>query len=77
MKGEHVELGPAGLLVIKGPWPSMLRTLYNDDERFKEVYWEKYAKQGWYFTGDGAFCDKHGYYMIIGRIAWPLILEVA
>ena len=67
-EGEEVPQGHSGLLVIKSPWPSMLRTLYGDHERFKEVYWSKYAKQGWYFTGDGAFCDKNGYYMIIGRI---------
>lgn len=67
-EGEEVPLGHSGLLVIKGPWPSILRTLYGDHDRFKEVYWSQYAKQGWYFTGDGAFCDKNGYYMIIGRI---------
>lgn len=67
-EGEEVPQGHAGLLVIKGPWPSMLRTLFGDDERYKDVYWAKYEKQGWYFTGDGAFCDKNGYYMIIGRI---------
>jgi acetyl-CoA synthetase len=67
-EGEEVPPGHAGLLVVKGPWPSMLRTLYGDDARYKEVYWSQYAKQGWYFTGDGAFCDKSGYYMIIGRI---------
>ena len=66
--GTAVGPGQSGLLVVTQPWPSMLRTLYGDNERFKEVYWEKYAKQGWYFTGDGAFCDKDGYYMIIGRI---------
>jgi len=66
--GEEVEQGHSGLLVVKEPWPSMLRTLYGDDERFKEVYFEKFAKQGWYLTGDGAFCAKDGYYMIIGRL---------
>jgi acetyl-CoA synthetase len=67
-EGKEVDAGHSGLLVITNPWPSMLRTLYRDDERYKEVYWSKYAKQGWYFTGDGAFCDKNGYFMIIGRI---------
>jgi len=58
----------SGLLVVQKPFPSMLRTLYGDDARYKEVYWSKFAKQGWYFTGDGAFQDKDGYFMIIGRI---------
>ena len=67
-EGNEVPEGQSGLLVITHPWPSMLRTLYEDDERFEEVYWSKFAKQGWYFTGDGAYKDKDGYYMIIGRI---------
>jgi acetyl-CoA synthetase len=58
----------SGLLVIKEPWPSMLRTLYGDDERYKEVYFSKFAEEGWYLTGDGAFRDKDGYFMIIGRL---------
>ncbi|MBL7649754.1 MAG: acetate--CoA ligase [Candidatus Hydrogenedentes bacterium] len=67
-EGEEVPAGHSGLLVIKEPWPSMLRGLYGDNERFKEVYFSKFAKQGWYLTGDGAFCAKDGYYMIIGRL---------
>jgi len=67
-EGEEVPAGHSGLLVIKEPWPSMLRGLYGDDERFKEVYFSKFEKQGWYLTGDGAFCAKDGYYMIIGRL---------
>ncbi len=67
-EGNEVPEGQSGLLVITHPWPSMLRTLYGDPERFKEVYWSKFEKQGWYFTGDGAYKDKDGYYMIIGRI---------
>ncbi len=67
-EGEEVEAGHSGLLVIRKPWPSMLRTLYGDDRRFREVYWARFEKQGWYFTGDGAFFDKNGYCMIIGRI---------
>ena len=66
--GNEVEGMNSGTLVIKDPWPSMLRTLYNDDARFKEVYWEKFEKQGWYLAGDGAFRDKDGYFMIIGRL---------
>ncbi|MBI2432908.1 MAG: acetate--CoA ligase [Candidatus Hydrogenedentes bacterium] len=66
--GEEVDAGHSGLLVVRRPWPAMLRTLYGDDERFQEVYWSKYEQQGWYFTGDGAFRDQNGYFMIIGRI---------
>ncbi len=67
-EGEPVDGMHSGLLVIQEPWPSMLRTLYGDDERFKDVYFSKFAKQGWYLTGDGAFRDKDGYYLIIGRL---------
>ncbi|MCH7909961.1 MAG: acetate--CoA ligase [Candidatus Hydrogenedentes bacterium] len=67
-EGEEVDGMNSGLLVITEPWPSMLRTLYGDDERYREVYYSKFAEQGWYLTGDGAFCDKDGYYMIIGRL---------
>jgi acetyl-CoA synthetase len=66
--GNSVDSGQSGLLVVKEPWPSMLRTLWGDDERFEEVYWSKYRQQGWYFTGDGAYKDDKGYFMIIGRI---------
>jgi acetyl-CoA synthetase len=64
------EVGPdhSGMLVIKRPWPAMLRTLYGDPERFQETYWSQFADQGWYFTGDGAYCHEDGYHMIIGRI---------
>lgn len=66
--GKQVDHSHSGLLVLQKPWPAMLRTLYGDDGRYLETYWSKYRKQGWYFTGDGAFQDKDGYYMIIGRI---------
>jgi len=66
--GDPVPTGGSGLLVLQQPWPSMLRTLYGDDQRFKDVYWSKYEQQGWYLTGDGAYFDKNGYCMIIGRI---------
>jgi acetyl-CoA synthetase len=67
-EGNEVDANHSGLLVVSEPWPGMLRTLYNDDERFQEVYWSKFEKQGWYFTGDGAYRDHNGYFMIIGRI---------
>ena len=55
-----------GFLVIKSPWPSMLRTLYGDDERYERTYWRTY--KGWYFTGDGARRDMDGYFWIMGRV---------
>ena len=63
-----VEPGEEGKLVIKAPWPGMARTIYGDAERFKEVYWKDYEKQGWYKAGDSARMDKDGYFWIIGRI---------
>jgi len=66
--GDEVDDLHSGLLVIQEPWPAMLRTLYGDDERYNEVYWSKYRKQGWYLAGDGAFRDRDGYFMIIGRL---------
>jgi hypothetical protein len=56
-----------GYLVIKKPWPSMLRTLWRDNERYISAYWEKF-KQGYYVAGDSAHRDKDGYYWIMGRI---------
>lgn len=55
-----------GFLVIKKPWPSMLRTIYGDPERFKKQYWSEIPHV--YFTGDGARRDKDGYFWIVGRI---------
>jgi acetyl-CoA synthetase len=66
--GRSVGPGAGGYLVLKRPWPSMLRTLWGDDERYREIYWSKYAEQGWYFTGDGAHLDEDGYYWIVGRV---------
>lgn len=67
-KGEDVADNEAGLLVIKQPWPSMLRTLWNDADRFKETYWERFEKQGYYLAGDGAMRDSDGCHWILGRI---------
>ncbi len=66
MKGNSVPLGSGGYLVIRRPWPSMLRTIWGDDERFKKQYWSQIP--GMYFTGDGARRDKDGYFWILGRI---------
>jgi acetyl-CoA synthetase len=55
-----------GKLVITRPWPSMLRTLWGDDERYLRQYWSEVP--GAYFTGDGARQDEDGYFWIVGRI---------
>jgi acetyl-CoA synthetase len=62
-KGESVE---AGYLVLKKPWPAMLRGIYGDPERFVKQYWSQIP--GMYFTGDGAKRDKDGYLWLLGRI---------
>ena len=64
--GEKVPLGSGGFLVIKKPWPSMLRTVYGDPDRYVRQYWSDIP--GVYFTGDGAREDKDGYFWIMGRV---------
>jgi acetyl-CoA synthetase len=64
--GKPVEAGQ-GLLVLQRPWPSMLRTLYKEDDRFIETYFSKFGKET-YLVGDAARKDKDGYLWIIGRI---------
>jgi acetyl-CoA synthetase len=65
-EGKPVDEGQ-GLLVLERPWPSMLRTLYKEDERFVETYFDKFGKDT-YVVGDAARKDKDGYFWIIGRI---------
>ena len=65
-EGRPVPAGQGGFLVIRKPWPSMLRTIWGDDERYKKQYWQQIP--GVYFTGDGARLDKKGNYWIMGRI---------
>jgi acetyl-CoA synthetase len=65
-EGKRVPAGEGGLLVLKQPWPSMLRTIYGDDERYQLAYWSEIP--GFYFTGDGAREDKDGYFHVVGRI---------
>jgi acetyl-CoA synthetase len=65
-QGNPVPAGEGGFLVIKRPWPSMLRTIFNDDERFKQQYWSQVP--GCYFTADGARCDEDGYFWVMGRV---------
>ena len=65
-EGNEIQGEGSGNLVIKRPWPGMLRTLYKDPERYRETYWEKYGDV--YFAGDGARRDAEGYYTITGRV---------
>jgi acetyl-CoA synthetase len=65
-KGNDVPRGSGGRLFLSKPWPSMLRTLWGDDERFKKQYWSELP--GYYFAGDGARFDKDGYLWVVGRI---------
>jgi len=65
-KGKKVGKGSGGLLIIKKPWPGMLRTIYKDDERYQKQYWSEFP--GIYFTGDGARRDKDGYFWVMGRV---------
>jgi len=64
--GNPVKPGEEGYLVLKKPWPAMLRTIYNDPDRYVQQYWSKYP--GVYFTGDSARKDEDGYFWIIGRV---------
>ncbi|CAN5432712.1 acetate--CoA ligase [soil metagenome] len=64
--GKEVGAGEGGKLVIRKPWPSMVRSIYGDKSRFKKQYWSEV--KGCYFTGDGARRDKDGYFWIVGRI---------
>lgn len=64
--GRSCQPNEGGYLVIKQPWPSMLRGIHKDPERFKQQYWAKYS--GIYLTGDGAHRDEDGYYWIKGRL---------
>jgi acetyl-CoA synthetase len=64
--GNEVGPGGGGLLVIKRPWPSMLRTIYGDPERYKQQYWSQIP--GVYFAGDGARLDEDGYFWLLGRV---------
>jgi len=64
--GEPVPEGSGGYLVIKKPWPAMLRTIYGDPDRYVKQYWSEVPNI--YFTGDGARKDKDGYFWIMGRV---------
>jgi acetyl-CoA synthetase len=64
--GKSVGANEGGYLVVTKPFPSMLRTIYKDDERYKQTYWSEIP--GVYFAGDGARRDAHGYFWIMGRV---------
>jgi acetyl-CoA synthetase len=63
--GDEVRTG-GGFLAITSPWPGMLRTIYGDDQRYRQTYWSKWKNV--YFPGDGAKRDRAGYYWILGRV---------
>jgi acetyl-CoA synthetase len=65
-QGNEVGPGGGGYLVLKRPWPAMLRGLYKDDERYRETYWSRY--DGVYFAGDGARIDEDGDFWLLGRV---------
>ena len=71
LEGNSVADNEGGYLVIKHPWPSMMRTVYKNDERFRRTYWEHIPpKDGkyLYFAGDGARRDEDGYFWVMGRV---------
>ena len=64
--GNSVPLGGGGYLVLKRPWPAMLRGIYGDPDRYKQTYWSRFP--GMYFAGDGAKRDADGYLWLLGRV---------
>ena len=64
--GKPVAKGGSGYLVVKEPWPSMLRNVYKNEERYVSTYWSNF--DGMYFTGDGAIKDENGYIWVTGRV---------
>jgi acetyl-CoA synthetase len=64
--GQEVGSGGGGYLVLRRPWPAMLRGIYKDDERYRETYWSKYGDV--YFAGDGARIDEDGDFWLLGRV---------
>ncbi|MBF6303127.1 AMP-binding protein, partial [Nocardia amamiensis] len=69
--GNPVPLGETeanGYLVLDHPWPSMLRGIWGDPDRYHATYWERYSRHGWYFAGDGAKLDTDGDLWVLGRV---------
>ncbi|MEV0106563.1 acetate--CoA ligase [Nocardia sp. NPDC050799] len=70
-EGKTVRRGETeanGYLVLDQPWPSMLRGIWGDMERYRATYWDRFADQGWYFAGDGAKLDVNGDLWVLGRV---------
>ncbi|GAA3820777.1 acetate--CoA ligase [Nocardioides panacisoli] len=67
-EGNSVPNGSGGYLVVTSPWPSMLRTIWGDDDRYVDTYWSRFKKQGYYFAGDGAKKDSDGDVWVLGRV---------
>ncbi|CAL9608668.1 Acetyl-coenzyme A synthetase [Streptomyces sp. enrichment culture] len=67
-QGREVGKGESGYLVLDQPWPSMLRGVWGDDERYRETYWSRFAALGYYFAGDGARYDDDGDIWLLGRV---------
>ncbi|MGZ3141288.1 acetate--CoA ligase [Lentzea chajnantorensis] len=67
-EGVEVEHGGGGYLVLDEPWPSMLRGIWGDDERYRDTYWSRFKDQGYYFAGDGAKYDADGDLWLLGRV---------
>jgi acetyl-CoA synthetase len=67
-QAREVPNGGGGYLVLDKPWPSMLRGIWGDDDRYRETYWSRFAKQGFYFAGDGAKYDADGDVWLLGRV---------
>ncbi|MEX0638535.1 MAG: acetate--CoA ligase [Burkholderiales bacterium] len=66
--GQSVGRGKGGILVIRRPWPAMIRTIWGDPERYVKTYWPDDFKRKLYLAGDGASTDEEGYFRIVGRI---------
>ncbi|WP_017933284.1 acetate--CoA ligase [Nocardioides sp. Iso805N] len=67
-EGHPVANGSGGYLVLTEPWPSMLRTIWGDDQRYVDTYWARFKDQGYYFAGDGAKKDEDGDLWVLGRV---------
>ncbi len=66
--GEVVPHGGGGYLALDEPWPSMLRGIWGDEQRYRDTYWSRFAEQGYYFAGDGAKYDEDGAIWLLGRV---------
>ncbi|UOY00070.1 acetate--CoA ligase [Blastococcus sp. PRF04-17] len=67
-EGNELADDSTGLLVLTDPWPSMLRTIWGDDQRYVDTYWSRFAEKGYYFAGDGAKKDADGNIWLLGRV---------